>query len=271
MSKPNIIFITDFGLADNFVGVMKGVINKICPDANIIDLTHHIEPQNYKQAAFLLSVSVDYFPKDSIFVCIVDPGVGTSRNAIAVKTKDYIFLSPDNGILSYIISKYTPEGIYSLDNNKYFLEKISSTFHGRDIFSPVAAHLANGIPIEQLGGRIRPISLIMCPETLCFLDTQNIWHGEILHIDRFGNAITSLKADMLDVSTENFPKQHLNWIVETGNLKIRYLSQTFADVNVGDYLTYIGSFGYLEIGMREGNASRKAKLEVGQNVYAYKF
>lgn len=271
MAKPNIIFITDFGLKDNFVGVMKGVISGITPDANIIDITHDIEPQNYKQAAFILAQSVKYFPKGSIFVCIVDPGVGSARNIIAIKTQDFIFLSPDNGILSYILSNYTPEGIFSLTNKKYFLENISPTFHGRDIFAPVAAHLANGVEVEKMGERISPISIIKIPDPLCFLDTQNIWHGEIIHIDRFGNAITSLKANLLDLSTDNFPKQELNWIFETGNIKIRYLSQTFSDVDVGNYLAFIGSFGYIEIGLREGNAAKKTKFELGQNVYAYKF
>lgn len=271
MDRPNIVLTTDFGIDDVYVGVMKGIIYDIAPQARIIDLTHSINPQNYKQAAFLLSVSVEHFTKNSIFVSVIDPGVGTSRNAIAVETKDYKFISPDNGTLSYVLQKLTPIGIYSITREKYFLENISATFHARDIFAPVAARLANGLDITELGERISPLSLITVPDPQCFLDSQNIWHGEVLHIDRFGNIITSLNAKMLDINQYNFSKQELNWIFETGNMKIRYLSQTFADVNVGHFLAYIGSFGYVEIAKREGNAAKELNVSPGDNVYAWKF
>ena len=271
MERPTIILTTDFGIDDVYVGVMKGVIYQIAPEARIIDLTHSINPQNYKQAAFLLSVSASHFPKDSIFVSVIDPGVGTARNAIAVETKDYKFISPDNGTLSYVLQKFTPIGIYSITREKYFLNNVSATFHGRDIFAPVAAHIANGTDISELGERISPLSLITVPDPQCFLDSQNIWHGEILHIDRFGNIITSLKADLLDINQYHFSKQELNWMFEIGNIKIRYLSQTFADVNVGEFLAYVGSFGYIEIAKREGNAAKELGIIPGQNVYAWKF
>lgn len=271
MAQKTIVLTSDFSLSDNFVGVMKGVISNLAPDAKVIDLTHNIEPQNYKQAAFILSVSVKYFPMGTIFVCIVDPGVGSSRNSIAVETEDYTFISPDNGTLSYILQKYTPKGIYSIENDKYFLDKVSATFHGRDIFAPVAAHLANGLKVEDVGERVSPISLITVPDPQCFNDAQNIWHGEVLHIDRFGNIITSLKADVLGIDSYNFAKQELNWMFEASSVKIRYLSQTFADVNRGDYLAYVGSFGYIEIAKREGNAAKELNITLGNNVYGWKF
>ena len=271
MDIPTIVLMSDFGLKDNYVGVMKGVIAKIAPKARIIDLTHDIEPQNYKQAAYILVNSIPYFTKGAIFVSVVDPGVGTARNAIAMKAGGNYFIAPDNGLLSYVMVKDHPDGIYSLSNMKYFLEDISATFHGRDIFAPVAAYIANGVEIKEFGERISPISLITIPEPQCFLDAQNIWHGEVLHIDRFGNIVTSLKAELMGIDVTNFPKQNLNWIVESANIKIRYLSQTFADVDVNHYLAYIGSYGYLEIGCRDSNAAQKSGLTVGQNVYAYKF
>jgi len=271
MNATNIVLLTDFGLEDVYVGLMKAVISKLSPDTKIIDLSHSIDPQNYKQAAFLLSVSVEYFPENTIFVCVIDPGVGTARNAIAMKTDKYTFISPDNGTLSYVLQDYIPLGVYSIVRDKYFLEQVSATFHGRDIFAPVAAHLANGLEVERLGERISPLSLITIPEPQCFLDAQNIWHGEVIHIDRFGNIITSLKAKTMGINQFKFSKQELNWMFETGNLKIRYLSQTFGDVNVGDFLAYVGSFGYIEIGKREGNAAKEIGVTIGQNVYAWKF
>lgn len=271
MDKPTIVLTSDFGLDDVYVGVMKGIITNIAPQVQILDLTHSINPQNYKQAAFLLSVSVKHFPKNSIFLTVIDPGVGTARNSIVVGTKDYTFISPDNGTLSYVLQQYTPTGIYSISREKYFLNEISATFHGRDIFAPVAAHIANGLEISELGERISTLSLITIPDPQCFLDGQNIWHGEVLHIDRFGNIITSLKAEYLDINPYNFSKQELNWMFETGNIKIRYLSQTFADVNIGEFLAYVGSFGYIEIAKREGNAAKELGIIPGQNVYAWKF
>ena len=269
--KHFIVLMTDFGTTDNFVGIMKGVIYTISPDVEIIDLLHDIQPQNFKQASFLLSVSVDFFPKGTIFLSIVDPGVGTARNAIVVQTEKYTFIAPDNGLLTYVLHKHKPIAIYSILNKKYQLDYISATFHGRDIFAPVASHIANGVDINLIGERISPISLIALPEPQCFIDSQHIWHGEIIHIDRFGNIVTSLKADTLGIKTVEFPKQDLKWIIESANLKIKYLSQTFSDVDLGHYLAYIGSYGYIEIGIRDGNASLKSGLMIGQSVYAYKF
>ena len=271
MNKPTIVLTTDFGLEDVYVGLMKTVITSMAPEVQIIDLTHSINPQNYKQAAFLLSISVKYFPANTIFLSIIDPGVGTSRNSIAVKCKDYTFLSPDNGTLSYVLQEYTPVEIHSITREKYFLNDVSATFHGRDIFAPVATHLAKGLDIAELGERISPLSLVTIPDPQCFLDTQNIWHGEALHIDRFGNIITSLKADAMEINPFLFSKQELNWMFELGNLKIRYLSQTFGDVNMGDFLAYVGSFGYIEIAKREGNAAKELGIIIGQNIYAWKF
>ncbi len=271
MTKPLIVLTTDFGTKDNFVGIMKGVILGISPEAQIVDLMHEIQPQNFKQASFLLSVSIDYFPKGTIFLSIVDPGVGTARNAIVVLTEKYTFIAPDNGLLTYVLQKHKPIAIYSISNKQYQLDHISATFHGRDIFAPVASHIANGIDVKTIGDRISPISLITIQDPKCFLDGQHIWHGEIMHIDRFGNLITSLKASTLGISTVEFPKQNLRWSVESANLKIKFLSQTFADVDLGQFLAYIGSYGYIEIGVRDGNAAEKSGLTIEQSVYVYKF
>jgi len=270
MKNPLIVLTTDFGLSDNYVGVLKGVILKIAPEVRIIDLTHEIDPQNIKDAAFVLFTSIDFFPKDTIFLTLIDPGVGTDRDAIAFKAGDNYFVAPDNGVLSYVMRKYPIEGVYSLKNEKFHLSQISSTFHGRDIFAPVSAHLANGVSLPDMGKRVSPNNLITLANPQCFLDSQGIWHGEVLHIDHFGNLITSLRSETLNVVPSKNLGKHQNWVLETGDIKINSISYTFSNVNQGDLVAYIGSSGYLEIAMRDGNAALEKEIQIGDNVYAYK-
>ena len=269
MNRQLIVFTTDFGLSDPYVGMMKGVIKKICPGAEIVDLRNEIEPQNIKQAAFALHTAVPYFPDGTIFLTVVDPGVGTDRKAIAFKAGENYYIAPDNGLLSYIISGYDINSIYSLTNQKYHLESVSSTFHGRDIFAPVAAHIANGVELNELGEKINHDTLVKLPHPQCFLDTQGIWHGEVLHIDRFGDILTSLNSEILGIIKSGSKKRDLRWVIETADIKINNLSSTFGDVKSREYVGFIGSSGYLEIGLRDGNAAAEAEISIGQNVYAY--
>lgn len=270
MARPLIVFTSDYGLYDSYVGIMKGVILKLSPQAEIIDLTNEIQPQNIKQAAFVLHTAVPYFPEGTIFLTIVDPGVGTDRKAIAFKGGNQIFIAPDNGLLSYIINDVPFNGIFSLTNEKFHLNSVSQTFHGRDIFAPVAAHIANGVNLNEMGQRISPDTLVKLPNPQCFHDAQGMWHGEILHIDRFGDIITSLKAETLGILNLNTKKRDTAWAVETSGIKINNLSSTFGDVKSHQFVAYIGSSGYIEIGFRDGNAAKQAEIEIGQNVYAYK-
>lgn len=270
MRNPLIVLTSDFGLSDNFVGVMKGVILKIAPYVSVVDLTHEINPQNIKEAAFVLHTAVDFFPEGTIFLTIIDPGVGTDRDAIAFKAANNFFIAPDNGVLTYILRKYKIEGVYSLTNVKYHLEKVSPTFHGRDIFAPAAAHIANGVPLQELGKRISPYNLVTLSNPQCFLDSQNIWHGEVIHIDHFGNIVTSLHESSLKIAPSKNIDKNSYWVVETGDMKIQSLSYTFGDVGVGSFVAYLGSSGYIEIGMRDGNAAAVKNIKTGDNVYAYK-
>lgn len=250
-----ITLLTDFGFADNFVGVMKGVILSINPEATIVDITHEIPPQDVLTAAFLLETSWPYFPSGSIHVAVVDPGVGTARRAIAVETPRAIFLAPDNGLLTPIIKGGKVKKIISLTNPRYWLPDLSYTFHGRDVFAPVAAYLSLGVPLEEMGTPIEDPVLLEwpCPSKL----PDGTIVGHILHIDRFGNLITNLKPEDLREGV----------VIKVAGHEIHGLKKTFADVGVGEPVAYIGSSGYLEIAIRQGNAAHTFKLRRGDKIY----
>ena len=192
--KPLITLITDFGLRDHFVGVMKGIIHSICPEAMIIDISHDIGFADIKHGAFTLMASYKYFPAGTIFVCVVDPGVGSERKPILIKTNDYIFIGPDNGIFSYALSRETVEKVIHISNHDFFLESVSNTFHGRDIFAPVSAHVAQGVEIDTLGESVSDYINIQFPKPV--IKKKQIV-GEIVTNDRFGNIITNITPDMI--------------------------------------------------------------------------
>lgn len=246
MSSKFITLLTDFGTQDPYVSMMKGVIFSINPEVRIVDITHHIPPGAIIAGAFLLRESFGYFPLGTIHVAVVDPGVGTERKAIAVKTKDYYFVGPDNGILWPSMELQGPFQVYALDRTDFFLPNPSSTFHGRDIFAPVAAHLSNGLPIHEIGVPFEGPLRLSIPNP----QREGEWlEGEVLWVDRFGNLITNIRKEHLG---STFDRRSL--MVEVGDVKIVGLRNTFGDVEKGLFLAYIGSLGYLEIGINGGNA-----------------
>ncbi len=255
MSRKFITLTTDFGLEDPYVGVVKGVILGICPDAQIIDITHYVAPGDILAGAFTIMNSFSYFPKGTIHVCIVDPGVGTDRRAVASRCGDYIFVGPDNGILW----PSAKEGEwYQLINTKYFLKNISHTFHGRDIFAPVAAHLALGVPLEQLGSPLKDPVVLDIP-----IPQRHKDHllGMILMKDRFGNLITNIhERDIQLLGREG------DMVVEISGMRLIGINRTFGDVSQGSALCYIGSSGYLEIGINRGNAWELLRARPGIEV-----
>lgn len=244
-----IALLTDFGTQDSYVGVMKGVILDIAPDARLVDLTHEVPPQDVRAAAYNLLVSYRYFPADTVFCCVVDPGVGSERRAVAVRAGNYTFVAPDNGLLTPLLDAEPVEQAVSLENPAYHLPRVSATFHGRDIFAPVAAHLARGVPIELLGPPVPREELVRLswprPRR-----TPDGWEVAIVYADRFGNLITNLPGEWLDPPPDR-------WKFEVGPVVISGLRRTFADVNVGEPVAYIGSSGYLELAVRQGNARRQ--------------
>src|SRR5258708_36282671 len=186
--RPVIALLTDFGTGDGDVGVMKGVIAGITPDAHIIDITHDVAPQNIASGAWILAAAYRYFPKNTAFVCVVDPGVGSNRGAIAVHAGDWFFVGPDNGLFSYILSEQAVHAAALLSNPAYHLPHVSSTFHGRDIFAPVGAYLARGLTstFHELGTPVDPTSLQRLNVTLATRQGMNV-DAHIVHIDNFGN------------------------------------------------------------------------------------
>lgn len=261
MRKTRIItLLTDFGNQDSYVGIMKGVIAGINPLANIIDICHNIPPQDIFHGAYLLYTSYKYFPKGTIHVGVVDPGVGSQRDIVCVETRNHLFLTPNNGLLSFIIKEENPKSIIRVINNRYFLPSLSSTFHGRDIFAPVAAHLSLGIKPQQLGIKVNQLAQLDIPKP--GYNKKGQLEGQVIYIDRFGNLIT------------NITKEHLpNWKItkkpmETiiGKKKIIGLSKTYMDVKVGAPLILFGSAGFLEVSINQGNAREYFKVDRGNKI-----
>jgi S-adenosylmethionine hydrolase len=259
---------TDFGLADAYVAAMKGVILGINPEAKLIDICHSIKSQNVSQAAFVLSTAYQFFPKRTIHVVVVDPGVGTERRAIILRTPLADFVAPDNGVLSYVIPQSSARPVsvnrqqielppelkaVALTRPEFWRSPVRATFHGRDIFAPVAARLSLGSPLEDFGEAIT--SLTILPLTHPYRAPDGVLVGHILHIDNFGNLITNIRS-------EDLPKQAIT--VEVGGHFVSGLSRTYEE---GDgLLALIGSSGYLEISLKRGNASTFLDAEVGGEV-----
>lgn len=262
-TPPVIVLMTDFGLTDTYVGQMKGVILSLAPAARIIDLTHAVTPQNVAQGAFLLGKSADFFPEGSIFISVIDPGVGTSRNAIALETDRAVFLAPDNGLLTSILQNGDIKQCVTITESRYMLPVRSSTFHGRDIFSPAAAHLASGVPILKLGREIDPAECKRIPMPECLTpDNGSSWEGCIIYTDHFGNLVTSLDPALLDISKE--------WVINAGEHHFK-MYRTYGDAAEQHPLACTGSFGTIEIAVRNGNAREALGLKDGDTVRAESF
>jgi hypothetical protein len=245
---------TDLSTDDPYVATMKGVILSINPQVIIVDICHAIKPQNIAQAAFLLSTTYRYFPEGTIHVVIVDPGVGTERKAVLLITPQAIFIAPDNGVLSYIIEEASPElEAIALTNPRFWLSPVSDTFHGRDIFAPVAAYLSLGIPPHEFGNQISSIFAfpIPCPQ----IGEEGVLIGHVIHIDHFGNLVT-------DIKREDLPRGRL--FIEVCGHIIDDLSQSYADGE--ELLAIIGSSERLEVSIKNGSAARFLRAKMGDEV-----
>ncbi|PJF22456.1 MAG: hypothetical protein CUN56_05875 [Phototrophicales bacterium] len=270
-----IALLTDFGNEDIYVGVMKGVMREICPNADFIDITHSISPQHVREAAFGLMNAYRFFPIGTIFLVVVDPGVGSMRRPIAVQTDDYLFVAPDNGVLSYALKDMQQINIVELSNSDYHLPQISYTFHGRDIFSPAAAYLAAGIPIESLGNTLSTMIQLPLPELNI---DQRVITGEVVHIDRFGNIITSIghlhwiAPDRLSLTpsfgsnTATVPIDAEHTRIQIGDEQIISVRVSYSEAMRGDLLAVVGSNNYLEISVNQGNAAKRLDVAVGDRV-----
>lgn len=256
-SPPLITLLSDFGTRDAFVGIMKGVILGIAPEVHLVDLSHDVPPQDILSGALILRSAVPFFPPGSIHVAVVDPGVGSQRRAIVVETREGLFVGPDNGILSLAIPLEAIVRIVHLTNSQYFLPRLSSTFHGRDIFAPVAAHLSRGVPPEVLGSTLPSMERLSLPAVQ---RTETQLDGSIIAIDHFGNLITNItEADLLP-----FPRETL-W-VSIGSVQIQGVVATYTAVPLGTAAALINSGGMLEIAVRNGSAAQQLRVPIGTAV-----
>jgi S-adenosylmethionine hydrolase len=246
-----IALLTDFGTRDGYTASMKGVIKTICPETSIVDISHDIAPQQIAEAKFVLWMTYRFFPTGTIFVCVVDPGVGTERNIIAVRTHQHIFLAPDNGLLEMVLSGAKILEAYTISNEKYFLPAISSTFHGRDIFSPVAAHVANGVSLDSLGSSL---SLKQFPDCLLSISGKGYYGGSIIYVDHFGNLVTNLRMETRNDATI---------IIDDNRIPVK---RTYAEAEVGEALALTGSSGLLEIAVRNGSAEQMFDAGYGSKI-----
>jgi len=248
-----VALLTDFGLKDHYVGVMKGVILSVNAHARIIDLSHDIGSQDILEAYFLLSNSYRYFPAGTVFVAVVDPGVGSDRAIVAVEADRHTFLAPDNGLLGFLEKDDRIRRIVQVKNERYFLKPLSNTFHGRDIFAPVAGHLSQGIDLLALGPEIPRIQRIATPSPQ--VTQEGVTVGEIVSIDRFGNLVSNIPGDRLAAADAVE--------VRVGKSVIRRLSTSYAATKKGELLAIVGSTGNVEISINKGDARRKTGAKVG--------
>ncbi|TAF07627.1 MAG: hypothetical protein EAZ77_09215 [Nostocales cyanobacterium] len=257
MSQSKILtLLSDFGDKDVYVGVMKGVIAQINPNLTLIDLTHHIPPQNIAAARFSLMNAYPYFPKGTVHLAVVDPGVGSQRRAIAVKLAQGYLVGPDNGIFSGIFSQNAVIAAVELTNiNFWRVSQPSSTFHGRDIFAPAAAHLASGVSLQELGREINPETLVKLDIGECWENTNGV-AGCIQYIDHFGNLVSKIPASYVQGKT---------WCVQIAGLTIPGCT-TYSDVEVGEALALVGSHGCVEIAINGGNAQIKLQIKYLDNL-----
>jgi S-adenosylmethionine hydrolase len=251
-----ISLMTDFGLSDGFVGVMKGVIWGIAPQVHITDLTHLVPPQDIRTAALILNRSAPYFPDGTIHVVVVDPGVGTARRPIAVQLGSQYFVGPDNGVFTLVLERAERQGasieIVHLDKPQYWLAEVSNVFHGRDIFSPVAAALANSTPLSSLGSPIfDPVRLSIPQPRLTSTGLQ----GEIAHIDHFGNIIANIRDEYLN------GKDHLT--IRLCGEEIHGMVRTFGERSPGEMIALIGSTGDLVVAVVNGDAAQQLGARIG--------
>ena len=271
-----IALLTDFGLQDIYVGVMKGVMLDIHPEARLVDISHAIEPQHVRQGAIALRDACTFFPAGTVFLVVIDPGVGSTRRPVAVQARGYTFVGPDNGVLTYALEKLDAEvQIVELVNPEYRLPQVSTTFHGRDIFAPAAAHLAAGVPLAHLGPSLE--RLVQLPRPELNIAGASVT-GEVTQIDRFGNITTSIgrlrwvQEDRLLLEPV-FEPQGGPLMVSAPEATVTLNGQTIHEIRVsysealrGDLLALVGSTGYLEVAVNQGDAARRLEVSVGDRV-----
>lgn len=259
MTRPIITLTTDYGNNDHLVGTMKGVILKICPEATIVDITHNVTAFDVLDGALAIGTAYSYFPARTIHVVVVDPGVGTPRRPLLVSGQHQYFVAPDNGVLSLVFEREGDVVVRNANAEHYYLQPVSNTFHGRDVFAPVAAWLAKGTQAASMGEEIADYKKFAMPRPK---ETGGELKGVVLRVDNFGNLITNFRRDDLPAGTgENGIIQ-----LQAGAHAIHRLVSTFGEGQAGEAFAYVGSSGFIEIAMNKGNAARTLGIGRGTAV-----
>lgn len=248
---------TDFGTQDYYVSAMKAVMLGIAPDVRFVDVSHEIPPQDIMAGAWVIRNTAFLYPPGTVHLVVVDPGVGTSRHPIALKIKDQYFVGPDNGIFSLFFNEFEYEA-WKLNNPEFWQKAVSNTFHGRDVFAPVSAHLSNGVSLKEIG---EPIEDLVTYHWAVPIADKDGLQGWVLHIDRFGNLVTNLTKDLIE---DHLKKKSVK--IYVGNTMLNKIVNTFGDVEEGEPAAFIGSSGNLEIGINKGNAARMLSVDKGAQI-----
>ena len=254
---------TDFGLTDGYVGVMKGMMLSIDPTLNIVDVTHNIRPQDIRQAAYVLDAAYRFFPKGSLHICVVDPGVGSARKPLAIEAAGRFFIGPDNGVFTRIIRREQDLVAHEIANRKYMARKVSATFHGRDVFAPAAAWLALGEPLDEFGPKVAEPSTIDAPDAVS--SEPGLITGHIVYVDHFGNAITNIDYDMFQAAKtsggyNSFQIVHSSCLVNS-------IAEAYDEaVNAQSLNVVVGSWNTLEFFIKSGHAASVYGLCVNDTV-----
>lgn len=256
MTRANgiVALLTDYGLQDPYVGLLKGALLSVNPRARLVDLTHEVPPQEVREGSRILAAALPYFPAGTVFVAVVDPGVGTEREILGVETDRHVLLAPDNGLLGFLEPR--ARRVVRIRESKYFLKPVSQTFHGRDIFAPVAGHLSRGVDLAKFGPAVRRMTAL--EEAAPTVAADGALRGEVVSIDRFGNLITNIPGDLLPDARRVR--------ITVGRRVVRSLSRSYADVRKGNLLALVGSTGHLEISVNQGSARTAAGIRRGDRV-----
>jgi len=258
MARPTIAFLSDFGTRDHYAGTMKGVALGICPDATLVDITHDIQPHDVLGGALELAAAYKYFPAGTVFVAVVDPGVGSSRRGIAAEAGDSRFVAPDNGLLTLVFRESAPKRVVELTERRYARPSVSRTFEGRDRFAPAAAWLAKGVELSALGRPVHDFVLLAMPAPEVAADAI---HGEVLRVDRFGNLVTN-------IDRRTFEKLSGAGAIEItiGTYPVGKLVATYAEAGPGEICAVFGSTDHLEIAANGASAAERLGLARGATV-----
>ena len=263
--KSFIVLITDFSYSDGYIGAMKGVILSINPDAKIIDLAHNLPKFNIRYAGFILYSTFRYFPKRSIFVGVIDPGVGTERDAIVLETENYFFIGPNNGLFSLILEEEKVVEARKITNREIMLPNVSTTFHGRDIFAPAAAYLSLGFPLEKIGPKLSNEQIIKIPHHKPLINAEkHEYRGEVLAVDSFGNIITNIPNAPI-MTHEKLSSKYS--IYTSRGIYTARLVKSYGYGQKDELLLIPGSHGFLEIAINQGSAIDRLRIKEGELIH----